>query len=210
MKRNIIAAATTLLLLFVAALNPSVASAAVTAEQVAQKAAAVVNNSKGITATFNLSAAGHNTSGTFRSSGKKYSVILPEVGSWYNGKDLYTYNPRTEETTVITPTAQELLESNPLLYVKGGAGNFTYSFSKTKMAGKYVVDLLPRNNKSGLKKLTFVVNASTFHPEKVTVVTDGGTSVLSVTSLKTDVESPASAFEYPKNQYPKAEVIDLR
>lgn len=183
---------------------------AVTAEQVAQKAASVISSTKGLTATFTISTNGKTAKGVVKSSGSKFSVIMPQMSSWYNGKTLYTYNPRTSETTVITPTAQELLESNPLLYVKGGAGGYTYKFSPVKRNGKYVIDLTPRSKRSALKKLTFTINSSNYHVERIAVTTSGMTTTVDVTSLKTGVVSPASDFEYPKAKYPKAEIVDLR
>ncbi|MDE5883261.1 MAG: hypothetical protein K2H60_16185 [Muribaculaceae bacterium] len=183
---------------------------ALTPEQVAQKAAAVITDAKGITATFTISANGRSSKGTIKSSGNKFSVLLPEVSSWYNGKDLYVYNQRTSETTVTVPTAQELLESNPLLYVKGGAGGYSYSFSPVKRTGKYVVDLVPRSKKSGIKKLTFTINAANFQTERIAVSVGGGLTTIDVTSFKTSGALAASEFEYPRSQYPKAEVVDLR
>ncbi|MDE6336589.1 MAG: hypothetical protein K2L34_08465, partial [Muribaculaceae bacterium] len=184
--------------------------AALTPEQVAQKAAAVITDAKGITATFTISANGRSSKGTIKSSGNKFSVLLPEVSSWYNGKDLYVYNQRTSETTVTVPTAQELLESNPLLYVKGGAGGYSYSFSPVKRTGKYVVDLVPRSKKTGIKKLTFTINATNFQTERIAVSVGGGLTTIDVTSFKTGGALGSSEFEYPRSQYPKVEVIDLR
>lgn len=186
------------------------ATAAVTAEQVAQKAAAVVSEAKGVNATFSMRMNGKDVKGSLKSSGQKFAVMLPQVSTWYNGKALYTYNPRTMETTVITPTAQELLESNPLLYVKGGAGGYSYSFSPVKRNGKYVIDLVPRNKKSGIRKLTFTINASNYQTERIAVTTSSGSTTVDVTSFKVVDALPATEFEYPKSKYPKAEIVDLR
>lgn len=189
---------------------PAQAQNKLTAEQVVQKAAAFITGADGLSASFTLSGAGHSTKGTVKSSGKRFAVILPEVSSWYNGKDLYTYNPRTQETTVVTPGAQELLEANPLLYVKGGAGSYTYAFAPEKAAGKYIVVLTPRSRKSGIRKLTVTVSASDFRPEKIVVDAGGGTTVVAITSVKRGAALPASDFEYPAGAYPKAEIVDLR
>lgn len=206
LKRNNIL---TILFLLLSLISPLKVSA-MTAEEVVQKAAAVINGAKTTTAAFTLSANGHETKGKIWSKGSRFTMTLPEVATWYNGKDLYTYNPRTEETTVTIPTAQELLESNPLLYVKGGAGGYTYSFSRTKMQGKYIVDLQPRNKKSNIKKLVFTINAKTFQPEKIVVEAGGGQTVVTVTTFRTGEEIPDSAFEYPKSRFPKVEIVDLR
>ena len=192
------------------ALSASFADAALTPQQVAQKTAAVVSNAKTISATFTFSGNGRKSQGSIKSSGNKFSVILPDVSTWYDGKEMYTYNPRTVETTVITPTAAELMESNPLLYVKGGGSNYTYKFSTVKRTGKYVVDLTPVKKNSEIKKMTITVNSNTFNPERIVVTTSGGVLTVDITSFKTGVDIPASEFIYPKSKYPKAEIIDLR
>jgi len=186
------------------------ASGALTAMQVAQKAAAVITNSKGISASFIVSGNGINTKGIIKSIGQKFSVVMPQVSTWYNGKALYTYNPRTAETTVSTPDARELLESNPLLYVKGGSVGYTCRFSAVRCNGRYVVDLFPRDKRTAIKKLTFTINASNFHTEKIVVDTGGNITTINVTSLKTGVKLQSSEFEYPKARYPKVEIVDLR
>ena len=198
------------IVLVMTVLSPLVSQAALTPEQVVQKAAAVVSGAQTIEASFTVTASGRSSKGAIKSAGQKFTVQLPEVKIWYNGKDLYTYNPRTSETTVTIPTAQELLESNPLLYVKGGAGGYAYSFSPVKRNGKYVVDLVPRSKKSGISKLTFTINATTFQTERIAVTVGGGLTTIDVTSFKTGSKLPASEFEYPRGSYPKAEIVDLR
>ena len=195
---------------FISMLCPAELNAAMTPEQVVQKAAAAITTPKGLTASFTITANGHSSKGTIKSSGSKFSVLLPEVGSWYNGKDLYVYNQRTKETTVTTPTAQELLETNPLLYVKGGAGGYSYSFSPVRRNGKYVVDLVPRSKKSGISKLTFTINAANFQTERIVVSMGSGVTTIDVTSFNSGATLPNSDFEYPKAKYPKVEVVDLR
>lgn len=185
-------------------------AASLTPEQVAQKAASVINTSRGLSAEFSMTTGGKTTRGSLKSAGNKFAVSMPEVSTWYNGKSLYTYNPRTSETTLITPTAQELAESNPLLYIKSGGAGFTYKFSNVKRQGKYIIDLLPKNNRTGIKKMTFIVNSSNFHVEKISVDTSAGSTVVTITSFKTGLAFSASDFEYPKSKYPKAEIVDLR
>lgn len=197
-------------IVMLSAVTTAEAWAALTPEQVAQKAAAVISTAKSVSATFTLNGNGRKSNGSIKSSGSKFVVSLPEVTTWYNGKALYTYNPRIGETTVTTPTAAELMESNPLLYVKGGGTNYTYKFSPVKRNGKYVVDLFPVKGNSGIKKLTFTVNSTNFHTEKIVVTTSGGSMTIDVTSFKPGAEVASSEFEYPKAKYPKAEIIDLR
>lgn len=194
-----------LLLLIVCSFNAS----AITAEEVVKKTAALVSSPKGVSASFTLTSNGRSAKGTVKTSGSKFAVSTPQVSTWYNGKTLYTYNPRINETTVITPTYQELMESNPLLYVNASSG-FRYAFNPVKRNGKYVIDVTPVSKKTGITKLTLTVNATTFHPEKISVTAGGGTTVIDVTSFKSGSGAAASEFEYPKARYPKAEIVDLR
>lgn len=181
-----------------------------TPEQVAQKTAAVISSSGGIEVSFTLQSAGQSGKGEIKSSGSKFMVSLPGISNWYNGKDLYTYNSKTGETTVVAPTARELLEVNPLLYVKNGASGYDYSFSTVKRNGKYVIDLTPKNKKSEIKKMTFTINSTSFEIERISVTTSGGVTIVDINSFKKNMPIKASEFEYPKSKYPKAEIVDLR
>lgn len=189
----------------------NVVSKGLTAQQVVAKTASLVNGAKGLQATFTVSASGHSSKGSIKASGRKFTVEMPEVAYWYDGAALFTYNSRTSETTVVTPTASELAEANPLLYMNGIAGGYTAVFSKQKVAGRYVVEITPKSTKSGIRKIVATVNASTFYPEKVSVTGSGNVvSSLIVTSLKLNVSIPVSSFVYPKTRYPNAEIVDLR
>lgn len=189
---------------------PVAARAALTAEQVAQKAASVVADAKGLDVAFTLTVKGKTEKGSVKSAGQKFCVTLPDVTTWYNGRDLYTYNPRIGETTVSAPTAQELLDTNPLLYVRGGGSAYSYSFSPVRRNGKYVVDLTPRNSKNAVRKLTFTINSTTFKTERIVVTTSGGAATIEITSFIVGSPAPASTFEYPAKRYPNVEIIDLR
>lgn len=183
---------------------------ALTPEQVAQKTASVISSAKTISAAFTINGNGRKSQGSVKCTGNKFAVSLPEVSTWYDGKALYTYNPRTAETTVTTPTASELKESNPLLYVKGAGSNYSYKFSTVKRNGKYVVDLTPIKRSTGINKLTITVNSENFHPERIVVTTSAGVMAIDITSFKTGMPIPAADFNYPKSKYPKAEIVDLR
>ena len=201
---------TILILSFLLFFSSEIKSQSLSPEQVAQKTAALVSGNKDVSATFTIKGNGRSGKGTIKSSGTKFSVSLPDVSIWYNGKDLYTYNSRTQETTLVNPTAQELIESNPLLYVKGGGANYNYSFSSVKRSGKYNVELTPKKSKNNIEQLSFTINSSNFYPEKILVSTSGGLITIDIDSFNPNASFSSSEFEYPKNKFPKAEIIDLR
>lgn len=189
---------------------PISAVAALSAQQVAQKTAALVSANKGLKATFTVTASGQSFKGSVVAEGNRFVVETPQISTWHDGKSLYTYNSRTNETTITSPTASELLESNPLLYVKNAAGAYSCSFAKSAPKGKYVIEMLPVNKRSSISLVTVTVNANTFQPERITVKASGQTSTVTVDTFRSGINIPADTFSYPKTKYPNAEIVDLR
>lgn len=198
------------MILFMTLFSCAVSQAELTPEQVVTKASAVITGAKSLTVGFSVSTGGQTIKGTIKTCGNKFSVITPKVSSWYNGRDLYTYNSGSKETTVVTPTAHELVESNPLLYVRTGATNFKCSYATKQVAGKYVIELVPKTPRTGINKLTFTINQKTFWIEKIQMNATSSSSTVDVTSFVVGSSLPASQFEYPKSKFPNVEIVDLR
>lgn len=179
--------------------------------QVLTKAVGVITNTRGVEAVFNITNAGQTGRGSIKNFGGKYKVTLPDAEVWYNGKDLYTYNKRAGETTVVTPTSEELAESNPLSYVVNAGKNYNVSFSTVKKKGKHVLELVPKSKSQAIKRVTLTLNGTNYYPEKIVVEPVKGSPVTTeIISFKTGVSAIAAEFEYPKAKYPKVELVDLR
>lgn len=179
-------------------------------DQVLAKTAEAISPQKGIKADFTISGNGSSGKGSLKSAGGKFNIALPDMQVWYNGKELYTYNKSTSETTLVNPTSEELYETNPLLYINGYKGKFTSQFANEKQKGKYVVELYPKSKGNDIKKLIFIIKAADFNPEKITVVLNNGSTVnFQISSISKGL-LPSSDFEYPKSIFPSAEIIDLR
>jgi len=184
---------------------------ALTANEIMTKAATNIRSAKGIYGSFVISSSGKNLTGTFKAKGAKFTLMTSASSSWYNGKHLWTYNPSSGETTLFTPTAEELLESNPLEYLKTYSNSFTSVFSKKKISGKYIVSLIPKSKKNQIKQVEIVFNNKTLKPEKFTIENQSGSvTMVNVKSLDYARSFKASEFEYPRSKYPKSQIIDLR
>ena len=182
-----------------------------TAAGVLQKAAHAAQTAKGINGTFRISQNGQSVNGTFKSTGSKFSLLTPQISTWYNGKNMWTYNASSAETMLTVPTKEEISESNPLEYLKSYNSTYTPSFSKKKMKGKYLIVLTPKSKRNAIKSIEVTINSASWKPEKF-VVTGSGKSVTTITvvGLNYNVALNASAFEYPKSKYPKVQIVDLR
>lgn len=186
-------------------------SFAATAPQVLKTASDKVLKAKGISCTFTLAADGRKVNGSLKAVGKKFAISTPLGSSWYNGKDLATYNPSSKETTIVEPTASELAETNPLLYLGSYTKDYSAAFTKNMPKGKFVVVLTPKNKRAAIRKVVVTLNSRTYAPEKIEVTgSDNRATVVTVSAISYNASLGGSVFEYPKSKYPHAEIVDLR
>lgn len=186
------------------------ATAAETANQVMNRASAAFRNARTLTAKFAMSGASGNMSGTFYKSGSKFAVVSGGASTWYNGKLMYSYNPQTGETTLVTPSASEVAESNPFSIIASMSSQFTAAYAKQQPAGSTVLVLLPKSARSNIKKVVLTLDKRRCVPTKVVMTHSGGTTTVAISNYSVGVRVAASVFEYPRSKYPKAKIIDLR
>lgn len=180
-----------------------------TPAQAVNKGALALRNAKGIKIEFSINAGGKNANGVLISKGQKFMIESPVGSSWYNGISLYTYNPRTKETTLTKPTAAELSEANPLSYIHGNAAYVATDMPEKK--GKRMIRLTPNKSGLGVKNVVLTVDPTTCLPEVISITMDNGVSTtITVKSLQLDALPNAKVFEYPKSKFPQVEVIDMR
>lgn len=187
------------------------ANAALTASQVMSKAAAKVMPAAPY--TFNYTASGQwNGKGTFVVEGKKFYLDMGKNKVWYNGAVMTTLNLSNNEATTVTPSGTEVREVNPLAYIGSWKTDYNAAFAKGKaVKGKYTIVLTANKAKALAKKVIVTVNSGNFLPEKLVIsVKQGGMLTLNITSVRSGGKSTASNFLYPKNKYPKVEIVDLR
>lgn len=182
-----------------------------TPERILGKTVALISNTQGVEANFKVYNSGYSGSGSVKTRGEKFRVTLPDAQVWYNGKDLYTYNGNSKETTVIVPTPEELSQTNPLAYVSNAPKSYNVAFSTVNKSGCYVLELTPKTKGNEVKRITLTVGKNDFYPQKIVVEpTTGAPISADITSFKTGVGATQSEFEYPKSKFPGVELIDLR
>lgn len=185
------------------------AAAELTAAEAVNKGANTLFHSKGLKTDFTCSIAGKSGNGTLISKGKKFVFESPFVNIWYNGVAMYTYNPRTKETTVTHPTASELAESNPLSYIH--ANKAYYAKDVSRKGDRRVISLHPYDDKMGVKEIILTLDESTCIPKIIKLILNNGqSSTITIKNLQLDAYPGAKTFEYPANRYPGVPVVDLR
>ncbi len=197
-------------LILLLSILPFGASASLTAGEVLAKTASQLEKTSGLECRFVLNTAGKNIKGILRASGSKFSVETPAACTWFNGRNMWSYNPSSSETTLTVPTAQELAETNPLSYLKGYSGIFNVAFAQRKVSGKYIVLLTPKKKNNAVKSVEITIDSKSYRPEKFVVSQGASKLTVIVNSLVLGKHFAASTFEYPAGKYRSAEIIDLR
>lgn len=186
-------------------------AAAETADGILRKAATAINGAGGLTAAFTLDYGQQKLSGTLKTSGKKFALQTPSTSTWYDGKSMWTYNQKNNETTLMTPTQQEVTEANPLSIVNSYSTSFTAAFAKGQTKGSKTIVLTPKSKQSGYKSVHVTIPDGSSFPSKLVVIPSSGQKVtVGISQVKTGQKLAESTFVYPKTKYPKTEIVDLR
>lgn len=189
----------------------SSATAAETADGMLKKAAAKISGSAGLTASFTLDYGSQKVSGTIKAAGKKFALQTSSTSTWYDGKNMWTYNAKNAETTLMSPTAQEVAEANPLSIVNSYSSNFTAAFAKGQTKGSKTIILTPKSKQMGYKSVHVTIPDGSVYPSKLVIVPINGQKVtVTITQVKSVQKLSDSTFVYPKSKYPKVEIVDLR
>lgn len=185
---------------------------AVTPGEVLAKVKGKIINSKGLSGNFSISSPNGKGSGSFLFDGKRSHVSSPSFGSsWYDGKSMWSLNPRSKEVTVVTPTLAEVRDANPLMYLNSIESEFRLFFSKRKENGKYILLLNPKQSGTGVKAIEIIVDAASYLPQRITVRDKNDVrSNVSLSGLNFNKKVQESDFKFDSSRYPGYEVIDLR
>lgn len=161
-------------------------------------------------ATYSISGAQGNSSGTILLSGKKFRVISPELKCWYDGSTMWSWTKATGEVNITTPTAADLAMTNPYAIAQNYKQAFTVN-KGTSAGGAYTVKLTPKK-KSNIKEVLLTVNTKTYYITKVQFVQKNNSkTTITVSGYKSGLKTDGSTFKFQKNQVPKGTpTVDLR
>lgn len=189
----------------------TIGQAAETADGMLRKAATAVNGAGGLTASFTLDYGQQKITGTIKASGSKFALLTSSTSTWYDGKNMWTYNSKNNETTLMSPTPQELAEANPLSLVNTYSTSFTAAFAKSQTKGCKTIVLTPKSKQIGYRSVHVTIPDGSSFPSKLIVIPSSGQRVtVTISQVKKGQNLPDATFVYPKSKYPKAEIVDLR
>ncbi|MDE5838585.1 MAG: outer-membrane lipoprotein carrier protein LolA [Paramuribaculum sp.] len=186
------------------------AGAAENEAKILRDAADKLNSAKSIVATCRISSKGAASNAALTMSGNKFTVKSPDMEIWFDGKNQWTYSPRTGEVNITEPSAEELSQINPISVINHFANGYNASLLPASKGVKNI-RLTAKSVKSDISVIDIKLNASTLTPDMIKLQLKSGESVtITVSSLKFGNALPASTFTYSRKFHPDAEIIDLR
>lgn len=197
-----------------------VTSRAQNAASILDKAADAYEKSNGISASFALNTrsdvqkVSESFEGTINMKGDKFTLVTPDMVTWFDGTTQWSYVERNDEVNVSTPSGEELQFTNPALLLRAYKKGFTpkYIGESTASNGKsaYDIELTPKK-KGDILKVELQIEKFSNFPTKIKVEAKNGISnTIHISNLKTGVNQPDDFFVFKESDYPDAEVIDLR
>lgn len=184
------------------------------------KAASAYENSNGISASFTLNTRSdmqkmsESFEGTIDMRGDKFTLVTPDMITWFDGKTQWSYVERNDEVNVSTPSGEELQFTNPAILLRVYKKGFTpeYIGESTAANGKaaYDIELTPKK-KGDIIRVELQIEKFSNFPAAIKVEAKNGiTNTIHISKLKTGVNQPDDFFVFKEGDYPDAEVIDLR
>lgn len=187
------------------------AYAAESATQLINRAAKTISTAPSVSTKYTIMASdGSKTIGAMTISGNRFLMATDQIKVWYDGKTQWTYMPSAQEVNITEPTSEELQQINPISIINSFKSNYTVSPSKNT-ATESTIELKANNKNAEIKMVTLTLNKSTALPSRIILkMSSGQTATIQINSISIGKKLSDASFRFPKSNYPKAEIIDLR
>ncbi|MBK5719295.1 outer-membrane lipoprotein carrier protein LolA [Dysgonomonas sp. Marseille-P4677] len=206
----------TLFILFAFNINIS----AQNARNILDRASETYNNAGAVTASFTLDTKDlkakekYSYDGKVSMKGNKFKIEIPDAITWFDGTTQWVYVKDTEEVNISNPTGEELQAISPSVLFSIYKKGFNLSYKGVKrINGKTVdeIELTPQKKGGDFSKIVVEIDQSNNLFSKISVTDKSGLlNVLTIRNYQKGVGIADSVFQFNKNEYPRAEIVDLR
>ncbi len=186
------------------------------ARELLDKTRVILSQSGGVTGqftatTFQGTTPQNTTTGTMSMLGQKYVLKTPDMSTWYNGKKQWSLVSGTDEVSMTTPTTAELSQSSPSAFLDIYKNGYKLSVKGTILRNRKAWDVTMKAQKKDRQpsQIIVTIDAQTNHPMCIRVKYRNDWSRIAIHNLRTGQKLSAGDFEFPANQYPGVEVIDM-
>lgn len=136
--------------------------------------------------------------GKMQMRGDKFRLNMLGNEGAYDGKTYYLFSEETNELTLSTPTHAELLEINPVLFARQLQRLSTVRFNASNKDNKrYLIDLVPNNQETGIRKFSIKLRKGSLIPEEITVNESSTTTTIRFSEATFDTMMPSFVISKP-------------
>lgn len=154
-----------------------------------------------------------STNGTMYLKGNKFQMTTPAILTWFDGKTMWSMQQGDNEVTMTEPTGEELQDVNPYAFLAIYKKGFNYHMKKGKLInGKqgYKIYMTADNAAQEIREIYIEID-NNYNPVRVSARRgkDEWSRVV-LNDFSTGEKLSDADFTFPKADYPKALIIDLR
>lgn len=150
------------------------------------------------------------TSGKMYLQGDAFRLEYGTITAVYAAGTLTYYDKAEHTLTLSAPTQEELLQLNPLLFLRSRAQGF-HTKIQAQSATHATVLFSPQSAKSNIKQVFANFQKSTGVPSQlVFLAKDNTTLTAAIARVTHRAAYPASYYQLHEKDYPGCEVVDLR
>lgn len=144
--------------------------------------------------------------------GEKYVMKSPVMHTWFNGTDQWNLIVGNGEVNLSSPTPEELQASSPLAFIGMYKHGFDLSSKKAGLRGRKVweVSLKPKKRGQEPSLIVISVDSETYDPMCIRIRNNKDWTRISINGFKAGAGLTSGHFNYPAQEYPEYEVIDMR
>lgn len=138
-----------------------------------------------------------NYNGSIRMRDTRFTLAMFSTEAVYDGKTLYLYSEDSNELTLSTPTQEELLDVNPVLFAQALKLRSSLRFSANAPEGMYSIDFIPNYQDAGIRKFVLRLNKNTLLPAEIQVRESRQTTILRFKNAKYEAGVPSFVMSKP-------------
>lgn len=152
-----------------------------------------------------------DTKGVLYLKGEKFVLETNEMKTWYDGKYQWSLIFEMEEVNVSEPTEEELQEINPYQLLKLYKKGYSYSLSGNVKNGAIEVLLKAQDKSRNYQQIKVWINQTSYEPNLLEVMTkDNRIAKIQIKEFSKGIKLSDALFRFNNEDYPDADIIDLR
>lgn len=147
--------------------------------------------------------------GTGHLQGDSYKLNIAGQEMICDGTTLWTYMPDSQEVMVSSVDSED--GGSPLSIINAYYDNISAKFLPSGDPSKMMIEVSPKEKDENFSKLVVVTDTKTMELKEVRLFDNNGSEfVYNITKFVTNQVLPDNFFTFNEQDYPDAEIIDMR